>query len=97
MADFVDGASVAVAEDLELLEVGSGDGGGRGGGGGSGHGDGRREWGREAGTAFGGRGEGETEIELTAVTDNGHRITCAGVVQDKIGRRREVERCRGGE
>lgn len=56
VADFVDGATVAVAEDLELVEVGGGDGGG---GGGRGGGGGGREGEREAGTAVGEVGEAE--------------------------------------
>lgn len=80
VADFMDCAAVAVAEDLELLEVGCGDGGGGGCGCGG-------WWEREgeARAAVGGFGEREAEVELAAVADYGHEIA-------NVRRRREI-RC----
>lgn len=59
--DLVNGSAVAVAEDLELVEVGGGDGGSgdRGSGGG-------RDGGREAGAAL---RQGEGEVRASAVFD----------------------------
>lgn len=68
VTDFVDGAAVAVAEDLELFEVGGGDGGGGGGSGGSGGG---REGKGEARTAVG--EVGKAEVEVAAITDQSHK------------------------
>lgn len=65
VADFVDGAAVAVAEDLKLFEVVGGDVGGGGGGG-------RREREREARAALGGFRQGEAEVELPAIADESH-------------------------
>ena len=69
VADLVDGAAVAVAEDGELLQVGGGDGVA---GGGFGDGGGGREGKGEAGAALGGLREGEAEVGVAAVADEGH-------------------------
>uniref|UniRef100_A0A0A0LT59 Uncharacterized protein n=1 Tax=Cucumis sativus TaxID=3659 RepID=A0A0A0LT59_CUCSA len=68
MTDFVDGAAVTVTEDLELVEVGGGDGGGSSRSRGS---RGRREWKGEARTTVG--EIGETEVEVAAITDQSHK------------------------
>ena len=69
MADFVDGAAVAMAEDLKLFEVGGSGSGGGGCSGGSSSG-GWREREREAGTAVG--EVGEAEVQLAAITNQSH-------------------------
>ena len=77
VADLVDGAAVSVAENFELLDVAGGygvtagcGGGEFGGGVGCCGGSGGRE--REARAAFGGFGEGEAEIGVAAVANEGH-------------------------
>lgn len=84
VADLVDGAAVAMTEDLKLLEVVwsdlVGSGGGVGGGGG-------REGKGEARATLGGLREGEAEIKVAAIADESHG-----------GRREELMReARGGK
>lgn len=68
--DLVDGAAVPVADDFELVKVS--DGGGAGG-------ERERGWRkrrREPGAALGDLRQRETEVELTAVSDYCHMLTC---------------------